>query len=113
MTCPDATYYEWTGKTTSAQYYVNPSGVSAEDGCQWGSSAKPWGNYAPLNLGVGYSAGSAWLSIFQNSPTTEESLDFTVTFEGDNMSGYCKYSNGKYCSGQNYDDCNSSGCTVS
>lgn len=113
LTCPDATYYEWTGKTTSAQYYVNPAGVSAEDGCQWGSSANPWGNYAPLNLGVGYSNGAAWLAIFQNSPTTNEQLDFTVTIEGDNMSGYCRYKNGQYCSGKNYDSCSSSGCTVS
>ncbi|CAC9895852.1 unnamed protein product [Aureobasidium pullulans] len=114
LTCPDATYYEWTGKTTSAQYYVNPAGVSAEDGCQWGSSANPWGNYAPLNLGVGYSNGAAWLAIFQNAPTTNEKLDFTITIEGDNMNGYCRYQNGQYCSGKNYDSCSSSsGCTVS
>ncbi|KAI5196921.1 SUN-domain-containing protein [Aureobasidium subglaciale] len=114
LTCPDATYYEWTGKTTSAQYYVNPAGVSAEDGCQWGSSANPWGNYAPLNLGVGYSNGAAWLAIFQNAPTTDEKLDFTITIEGDNMNGHCRYSNGQYCSGQNYDSCSSTtGCTVS
>jgi hypothetical protein len=114
LTCPDATYYEWSGKTTSAQYYVNPAGVSAEDGCQWGSSANPWGNYAPLNLGVGYSNGAAWLAIFQNAPTTDAKLDFTVTIEGDNMNGYCRYSNGQYCSGKNYDSCSpTTGCTVS
>jgi hypothetical protein len=114
LTCPDATYYEWTGKTTSAQYYVNPAGVSAEKGCQWGSSDNPWGNYAPLNLGVGYSNGAAWLAIFQNAPTTNEKLDFTITLEGDNMNGNCRYSNGQYCSGDNYESCSStSGCTVS
>jgi hypothetical protein len=114
LTCPDANYYEWTGKSTSAQYYVNPAGVSAEDGCQWGSSANPWGNFAPLNLGVGYSNGAAWLAIFQNAPTTNEKLDFTITLEGDNMNGKCRYKNGQYCSGDNYDSCSStSGCTVS
>ena len=115
LTCPDANnYYNWQGAHTSAQYYVNPAGVSVQDGCQWGSSGNPWGNYAPLNLGVGYSNGAAWLSIFQNSPTTDAKLDFSVEIQGDNMSGTCKYQNGQYCGGANYDDCSSTtGCTVS
>ncbi|KAK4557083.1 Beta-glucosidase (SUN) [Recurvomyces mirabilis] len=115
LTCPDAdNYYNWEGGHTSAQYYVNPKGVSASNACQWGSSANPWGNYAPLNLGVGYSNGAAWLAIFQNAPTTTASLDFTVTITGDNVSGNCKYSNGQYCSGPNYSQCSSTtGCTVS
>ncbi|KAJ9618741.1 Sperm-associated antigen 4 protein [Taxawa tesnikishii (nom. ined.)] len=115
LTCPDAAkYYKWQGGSTSAQYYVNPAGVSVEDACQWGSSSNPWGNYAPLNLGVGYSNGAAWLSIFQNAPTTTAKLDFTVTIEGDGISGTCRYSNGQYCSGANYEQCSSTtGCTVS
>ncbi|KAK8215367.1 Sperm-associated antigen 4 protein [Zalaria obscura] len=115
LTCPDAdNYYNWKGSATSAQYYVNPSGVGVEDACQWGSSSNPWGNFAPLNLGVGYSAGAAWLSIFQNSPTTNTKLDFAVEIQGDNLSGSCKYSNGQYCSGDDYSDCSSTtGCTVS
>lgn len=115
LTCPDAdNYYNWEGSHTSAQYYVNPAGVSVEDGCQWGSSANPWGNFAPLNLGVGYSNGAAWLSIFQNAPTTSAQLDFSVEITGDNMSGTCRYQNGQYCGGANYDDCSSTtGCTVS
>lgn len=115
LTCPEGDhYYNWEGSHTSAQYYVNPSGVSVEDGCQWGSSSNPWGNWAPLNLGVGYTNGAAWLSIFQNSPTTSASLDFSVEIQGDGMSGTCRYSNGQYCGGSNYDDCSSTtGCTVS
>ncbi|KAK5136503.1 hypothetical protein LTR08_002847 [Meristemomyces frigidus] len=115
LTCPDAdNYYSWEGGHTSAQYYVNPEGVSVEDACQWGSDANPWGNYAPLNLGVGYSSGAAWLAIFQNAPTTTAKLDYTVEIVGDNLSGTCRYSNGQYCSGDNYDSCSSStGCTVS
>lgn len=120
LTCPDANnYYNWQGGKTSAQYYVNPAGVSVADGCQWGSSANPWGNFAPLNLGVGYSGGNAWLSMFQNLPTTNQKLDFTIELVGDNgqfdnMSGKCKYQNGQYCSGDNYENCNSgTGCTVS
>ncbi|EME49767.1 hypothetical protein DOTSEDRAFT_68521 [Dothistroma septosporum NZE10] len=115
LTCPDAdNYYKWQGGKTSAQYYVNPAGVSVEDGCQWGQSGNPWGNFAPLNLGVGYSNGAAWLSIMQNAPTTDAKLDFCVEIIGDGVSGTCKYSNGQYCGGANYDDCSSTtGCTVS
>ncbi len=115
LTCPNSqTYYQWEGAHTSAQYYVNPMGVSVEEGCQWGSNANPWGNYAPLNLGVGYSNGAAWLSIFQNSPTTDAQLDFTVEIQGDGISGTCRYSNGQYCGGSNYNECSSTtGCTVS
>ena len=114
VTCPDAdNYYNWQGAHTSAQYYVNPAGVSVDDACTWGSSANPWGNWAPVNIGVGYSNGAAWLSIFQNAPTTSASLDFSVEIQGDNMSGTCRYSNGQYCGGANYDDCSSTtGCTV-
>lgn len=110
----------WDGKITSAQYYVNPKGVSVEKACQWGSPAEDVGNYAPMNLGVGYSNGAAWLSIFQNMPTTDAKLDYTVELVGDdggfdNFVGKCKYSNGQYCSGDDYENCSSSGagCTVS
>lgn len=112
LTCPDAdNYYNWRGGKTSAQYYVNPAGVAMKDACQWGSDANPWGNFAPMNLGVGFSNGRAWLSIFQNSPTTDAKLEFSVELKGDDMSGSCKYSNGQYCSDTG---CSSTtGCTVS
>jgi hypothetical protein len=110
LTCPNgATYYKWQGKTTSAQYYVNPAGVSQEDGCQWGDGSKPIGNFAPINLGVGENNGK-WLSIFQNSPTTNEKLDFNIKIKGDNLSGSCKYENGVFVSDTGSND---SGCTVS
>ncbi|KAK4998873.1 Sperm-associated antigen 4 protein [Elasticomyces elasticus] len=119
LTCPEAAnYYTWKGGSTSAQYYVNPAGVSVADACQWGSPGNPWGNYAPMNIGAGYSAGAAWLSIFQNAPTTTAQLDFTVEIVGDNggygnLSGRCKYMNGQYCSGNNYENCSLTvGCTV-
>ncbi|KAF2834236.1 glycoside hydrolase family 132 protein [Patellaria atrata CBS 101060] len=119
LTCPEAdNYYNWQGKQTSAQYYVNNEGIPQEKACRWGSASEPVGNFAPLNLGVGYSSGTAWLSIFQNYPTTNAKLDFSIEIIGndggyDNLSGRCKYSNGKYCSGENYNICNSrEGCTV-
>jgi len=112
-------YYQWQGKGTSAQYYVNPAGTSVSAGCQWGSPNSNLGNYAPLNLGVGWSGGMAWLSIFQNAPTTNAKLDFTIEIVGNNggfsnLNGRCKYTNGQYCSGNNYQNCSpTSGCTVS
>ncbi|KAL4992760.1 hypothetical protein BDW68DRAFT_148784 [Aspergillus falconensis] len=109
VTCPDgATYYKWEGKTTSAQYYVNPAGTSQEEGCQWGDGSKPVGNWAPINLGVGENNGK-WLSIFQNSPTTTEKLDFNIKIQGDNLSGSCKYEDGSFISDTGSND---SGCTV-
>ncbi|TPR07845.1 nonsense-mediated mRNA decay family protein [Aspergillus niger] len=109
LTCPNgATYYKWENQTTSAQYYVNPKGVSTETGCQWGNGSSPIGNWAPINLGVGYNDGK-WLSLFQNSPTTTTKLDFNVKIEGDNLSGSCKYEDGTFYSESGSND---SGCTV-
>jgi hypothetical protein len=110
LTCPDGnSYYKWQGKTTSAQYYINPKGVSAEEGCQWGDGKRPIGNWAPLNMGCGENNGK-WLSIFQNAPTTYEPLDFNVKIVGSNLSGSCKYENGVFYSETGP---TASGCTVS
>lgn len=92
LTCPNgATYFKWEGKTTSAQYYVNNKGVSAETGCQWGDGSQPIGNWAPMNLGVGYSNGATWLSMFKNEPTTSANLDFKIKLIGDDLSDNCSY----------------------
>jgi hypothetical protein len=110
LTCPDASnYYQWEGKSTSAQYYLNPPGYGASDACQWGSPSKPLGNYAPINLGVGASGGTTWLSIQANSPTTNATYPGSVELQG-NLAGSCKYENGQYCSDTG---CDSAGCTVS
>ncbi|KAL4892466.1 hypothetical protein BDV59DRAFT_202600 [Aspergillus ambiguus] len=111
LTCPDgAKYYKWKGQTTSAQYYVNPKGVSTEKGCQWGDGSEPIGNWAPVNLGVGENNGK-WLSIFQNSPTTNKKLDYSVEIKGDDLSGSCKYDANKKKFVSNTGE-NDSGCTV-
>jgi hypothetical protein len=110
LTCPDGTkYFRWGGKTTSAQYYVNNAGVSTQEGCQWGDGSQPIGNWAPINLGVGENNGK-WLSIFQNSPTTNAKLNFNIKIQGSGqMSGSCKYENGQFISESGS---NTSGCTV-
>lgn len=114
LTCPNgAEYFKWQGKTTSAQYYVNNKGVPVEKGCQWGDGSEPIGNWAPMNLGVGYSAGSTWLSMFKNVPTTDADLNFKIKLVGDDLSDNCMYDG----AGNFYNNAgkitNGNGCTVS
>lgn len=109
LTNPNAaTYYTWQGGATSAQYYLNPIGVPASEGCQWATPGSNKGNYAPINFGVGYKDGKTWLSIFQNKPTTLTQYQGTVELQGD-LSAACKYQNGQFCGATG---CNADGCTV-
>ena len=110
LACPEAaSYYIWEGKSTSAQYYLNPPGYGPSEACQWGRSSQPIGNYAPLNFGVGSKDGTTWLSIMANKPTTTATYPGTVEIQG-NISGSCKYENGMFHSATGS---NSDGCTVS
>jgi hypothetical protein len=107
LTNPDSTtYYQWQGKPTTAQYYVNNAGVAVEQACVWDSSLFPSsaGNWAPTNIGVGKSdSGITYISIFPNAPTSTAVLDFDIEITGD-ISGTCWLKSGQY-SGTN-------GCTV-
>ena len=105
----------WEGKGTSAQYYLNNLNVAQDEACQWGDGSKPVGNFAPANLGVGYSSADqkGYISLAPNKPTTNAQLDYAVQLVGDDITGSCKYINGKYCSGPNFDQCDNPGCTVS
>ncbi len=121
LTCPDASnYYMHEGSFTSAQYYINPSGVSMEMGCQWQTEdvKGSWhgapgniGNWAPVNLGVGKGpAGTTYISLIPNKPTNlYGTLDFNIAIKGD-VSGQCEYKNGQFYNNGNADP---SGCTVS
>lgn len=78
------------------------------------------GNWAPTVLGVGRDIfGKTWLSIsttIDNKPIDYQPLDYVVELvavNGGSLSGKCKVQGGKYCSGDNYKDCNDRGCTVS
>jgi len=117
LTCPtEESYYRWGGKLTSAQYYVNPAGVAVQDACQWGNSGSDTGNWAPLNIGAGFSNGQAWIGIFPNEPTTGADLDYSVSITGDNIIGACQYRSGAYYtqgSDGNFDVPAGNGCTVS
>lgn len=84
--------------------------MSIEDGCTWGNGDRQVGNWAPVNLGVGYSNGATWISIMPNRPTTNPDLDFKIKIEGTGLSSKCYFENGKfYLDGQEMDG----GCTVS
>lgn len=109
MTCPDGnSYYHWTGKSTSAQYYVNPKGVPASKACRWGFAGSLIGNFAPLNLGVGQTDSGKWLSVFHNMPTVSANLNYNIEIKGDDLSGTCKYANGQFEGSA----ATGSGCTV-
>lgn len=113
LACPDASaYYKWEGKGTSAQYYINMPGYSVEKACVWGQQGDDFGNFAPGNLGVGYADGRAWLSITANHPTQMTAqLPYTIEIVGGDSK--CRYRSGQYCTGDNYENCGSEGCTVS
>ncbi len=116
LTCPDAsTYFQHDGDPTSAQYYVNNQGVPLQNACFWGNDGSDMGNWAPSYFGVGQDLnGKTWLSIAstaQNVPSFYTPLNYTVKITGD-TSGNCGLSNGQYCSGNKYEDCNTEGCTV-
>jgi len=117
LTCPDsATYYKHENNPTTAQYYINNAGVAMEDACTWGKDGTNKGNWAPSYLGVGQDPyGKTWLSISstaQNNPTNYQPLNYIVEIVGDGLSGKCRLMHGQYCSGDNYSNCNSQGCTV-
>ncbi|KAF6013831.1 SUN protein uth1 [Brettanomyces bruxellensis] len=107
-TIDEDTYYQWQGKKTSAQFYVNNAGVSVDNGCIWGSASKGVGNYAPLVIGAGYTDGKAYISLIPN-PNNKNSANFNVEItaaDGSEVDGECSYSDGSF-SGDSDD-----GCTV-
>ncbi|KAI4203683.1 MAG: hypothetical protein LQ350_001684 [Teloschistes chrysophthalmus] len=117
LTCPDSnTYFKHDGDATSAEYYVNNRGVPVHEACTWNSDGSGKGNWAPTYFGVGQDPhGKTWLSISstkQNNPKSYTPLDYVAEIVGDNLSGKCRLKDGKYCAGDNYDDCNDTGCTV-
>lgn len=63
--------------STAAHYYINPPGVSAEDGCQWGSTDNPWGNWSPYVAGVNMDdSGNTFAKIGWNPVYFEDSSPF-------------------------------------
>jgi len=105
---PKQDYYIWDDSKTSAQYYLNKEGYDVEDACVWDSpiDLTGAGDKAPVIIGVGYDAGTTWLSIFQNIPmNTHGKLGYNVEILGGNSE--CSLIDGVWSGG---DD---TGCTVS
>jgi len=103
----ESTYYQWQGKSTSAQYYVNNMGVDVADACVWSTAGSNRGNWAPLNFGSGYSGGMTWLSLFPvpDSTTLNYNVRIVACDSSSSINGDCSYENGVYSGGAN-------GCTV-
>lgn len=100
-------YYEWDGKPTSAQYYVNNAGVSVEDGCIWSTSGTTVGNWAPLVIGSGSLNGVTYLSLIPN-PNNEAGTNYNVKFvarDGASTVGSCSYVDNVYTGGSGSDGC--------
>ncbi|CCK73589.1 SUN family protein NCA3 NDAI_0G06060 [Naumovozyma dairenensis CBS 421] len=100
-------FFKWSGKKTSSQYYVNNAGVSVEDGCVWGDEDSQVGNWAPIIFGAGYTNDQTYLSLLPN-PNTNQKANFNVKIvgtDGSDVQGECIYENGSFSS--------SDGCTVS
>ena len=50
-------YYQWEGKPTSCQFYVNNAGVDYTTALTWGTDGCGYGNWAPLEFGASTAGG--------------------------------------------------------
>ncbi|KAJ6137490.1 hypothetical protein N7471_003976 [Penicillium samsonianum] len=63
--------------STAAQYYINAPGVTAEEGCIWGSSENPVGNWSPYTAGANTDDnGNTFLKIGWNPIYLETTTPF-------------------------------------
>lgn len=70
---PDSDY--WAG--TAAHYYINPPGVSTEEGCAWGTKDKAQGNWAPYVAGANQDDnGETFVKIGWNPVYLEKDTSF-------------------------------------
>lgn len=116
---PDqAKYFFWEGKATSAHYYVNHQGVAEGEACTWGVDGRGKGNWGPVIFGTSWddiNMNMGFSSLKQNELNKNEPLDYSITFEGDNVISPCRYikSTDQYCQA---DECwydRGRSCTVS
>ncbi|CCD27268.1 uncharacterized protein NDAI_0K00770 [Naumovozyma dairenensis CBS 421] len=65
----------WAG--TASHFYINPPGVSVDDGCKWGTKENPWGNWAPYVAGANMDKnGDTFVKIGWNPVYLEEATPF-------------------------------------
>lgn len=73
LAVPDTNY--WAG--TASHFYINPPGVSVEDGCRWGNLTKPWGNWSPYVAGANMAEdNTTYVKIGWNPIYLEEATPF-------------------------------------
>ncbi|KAH3903113.1 uncharacterized protein SCDLUD_000725 [Saccharomycodes ludwigii] len=66
--------------STASHFYINPPGVSVDDGCVWGSTANPWGNWAPYVAGANMdNSENTYVKIGWNPVYFEDSSPFKNT----------------------------------
>ncbi|CAN6675002.1 hypothetical protein TRVA0_077S00320 [Trichomonascus vanleenenianus] len=72
---PDPSYWA----STAAHYYVNPPGVSVDDGCIWGDDSNSYGNWSPYVAGANTdSQGRTFVKIGWNPIWLGSSLQSTM-----------------------------------
>ena len=79
---------------TASHFYINPPGVSVEEGCRWGSTANPYGNWSPYVAGFNMDdsgntfAKIGWNPIYfeDSSPFKNEKPNFGIRLKCDDPS---------------------------
>lgn len=72
LAVPDQDYYA----SSAAHYYINPLGVSTDDGCVWGTKDKAQGNWAPYVAGANTdSSGETFVKIGWNPKYIDDFKD--------------------------------------
>lgn len=93
LAVPDESYWA----RTAAHYYVNPPGVSTEEGCVWGTNQNPVGNWAPYVAGANQvSSGETYVTIGWNPIYLEDTTPFRDVTPDYGIRVEC---NGKGCQG--------------
>lgn len=80
--------------STASHFYINPPGVSVEEGCRWGSTANPYGNWSPYVAGFNMDdngntfAKIGWNPIYfeDSSPFKNENPSFGIRLKCDDPS---------------------------
>ncbi|EMR71643.1 putative sun domain protein [Eutypa lata UCREL1] len=71
---PGMSYWD----ATAAHYYINAPGIGSDEGCKWGDSSQPIGNWSPFVAGANTVAdGSTYVKVGLNPVWQESSLSGT------------------------------------
>ncbi|KAI9812268.1 MAG: hypothetical protein M1832_000458 [Thelocarpon impressellum] len=73
LAVPDPSYWA----STAAHFYINPPGVSVEEGCVWGTKQNPVGNWSPYVAGANTDAnGQTFVKLGWNPIYLEPATPF-------------------------------------